>query len=495
MKVAQEIIDLVKQALASGNKELAKSISIATGLTYYDLQAPSKNLYPTITPLRNSIPRVRRPNPGDASHWKAVTAINGSGYGNMGWVPEGQRSARMSYTTEDRSATYVTLGEEDQITFEAEAAGQGFEDLNATLTMRLLQKTMYKEEIGILGGNRSMNLGTPVTPTVSASGSGATLPTATYVVYVVALTQEGYLNSSVTAGVATAQTITGADGQTFTLNGGSGVLSAASAGQAITLGETLFASTTAIRGAVAYAWYIGTAGNEKLQQITTINSMAQSTALDSTTQAATAITGGDHSKNASYAFDGLMYTAYNASTAYYRALATGTAGTGTVLTSSGRGSVTQIDTMLLDMWNNYRVSPSVLYVNAQEQKNITDKVLNGSSSPLLRYNSDGKEYALTAGGVIEYYYNPFDINGGQKIPVKVHPNLAPGTILAWCERLPQWYQSNEVPNVAEMLTRRDYYRIDWPLRTRQREYGVYAEEVLAVYAPFAMGILTNIANG
>ena len=151
--------------------------------------------------------------------------------------------------------------------------------------------------------------------------------------------------------------------------------------------------------------------------------------------------------------------------------------------------------MLLDMWNNYRVSPSVLYVNAQEQKNITDKVLNGSSSPLLRYNSDGKEYALTAGGVIEYYYNPFDINGGQKIPVKVHPNLAPGTILAWCERLPQWYQSNEVPNVAEMLTRRDYYRIDWPLRTRQREYGVYAEEVLAVYAPFAMGILTNIADG
>jgi len=26
-----------------------------------------------------------------------------------------------------------------------------------------------------------------------------------------------------------------------------------------------------------------------------------------------------------------------------------------------------------------------------------------------------------------------------------------------------------------------------PLRTRRREYGIYAEEVLAVYAPFALG--------
>ena len=29
----------------------------------------------------------------------------------------------------------------------------------------------------------------------------------------------------------------------------------------------------------------------------------------------------------------------------------------------------------------------------------------------------------------------------------------------------------------------------------QRQVGVYAEEVLAVYAPFAMGVICNIANG
>ena len=60
---------------------------------------------------------------------------------------------------------------------------------------------------------------------------------------------------------------------------------------------------------------------------------------------------------------------------------------------------------------------------------------------------------------------------------------------------PIQYQSNEVPNVAEIKTRQDYYQIDWPLVTRQRQVGVYAEEVLAVYAPFAMGVICNIANG
>ena len=38
------------------------------------------------------------------------------------------------------------------------------------------------------------------------------------------------------------------------------------------MGQTLFASVTALQGAVAYAWFVGTAGSETLQAITTINS-------------------------------------------------------------------------------------------------------------------------------------------------------------------------------------------------------------------------------
>jgi hypothetical protein len=501
MGYTQDSLDLLKRALASPDDNLAKSISTATGLVAYDLQAPAKNLYPFVTPLRNVIPRVGG-GTGTATNWRQVNAILGSGFDAMGWVPEGQRSAQMSYSTSNKSASYVTIGEEDAATFEAISAGRQFEDIQARMTFRLLQKMMLKEEMAILAGNASLQLGTPATPTLSASGSGATLPAATYYVKVVALTLEGYQNSSVTAGVATTKTITGVDGKNYTLNGGSSNASA-EASQALTAGQTLFASVTPITGAVAYAWYIGTSsGAEILQAITTINSLAVSAPLATGTQAATAVTQ-DSSANPNFAYNGLLTTAFaNAPNTYLDIMPTGTAGTGTPLTASGRGSVNEIDTMLMTMWQNFELSPTVLYVNAQELKNITTKVLSNASGPLLRYDnpaSGGREVEITASGTVAYYYNPFNTADGTqtglRIPIKLHPRVSPGTIIGWAENLPVQYQSNEVPNVAEVKTRQDYYQIEWPVMTRQRQVGVYCEEVLACYAPFAMGVITNIGNG
>lgn len=489
--------DIARQVLAAAGvnpNDIERSITTGTGLQAYDLQAPAKNLYPVVTPIRNVLPRVGG-GVGLATNWKTITGIQGSGYDASGWVPEGQRAGRMSYTTGTGVASYVTIGEEDSATFESISAGRKFEDIQARMTMRLLQKMMLKEEHALLGGNASMALGTPATPTLAAAGTGATLPAATYSVIVVALTYEGAKNSSLAGGVATSKTVTGADGNTFTLNGGSSNKSA-NATQAVTLGQTLSASVTAIQGAVAYAWYVGTAGNEKLEAITYINSATFSAPLAGTGQAATAVTA-DSSKNATTAFDGLLTTALKAgSGAYVKMLATGTAGTGTALTASGRGSCTEVDDMMQKMWDTYQVSPSVLYVNSQELRNLTSKCLSSASGPLLQiFKSPDEAYGLTAGGTISFYYNPFRLGGGQRIPVKIHPGVPPGTIIGWSEDLPIQYQSNEVPNVAEVKTRTDYYQIDWPLRTRQREVGVYAEEVLAVYAPFAMSVISNIANG
>lgn len=476
--------------------DVLKTVSTSTGLVAYDLQAPAKNLYPVLTPLRNIIPRTPG-GVGTATNWKQITSITGSGYNAMGYVAEGQRTARMSYTAVDKAASYRTLGEEDQVTYEAISAGQTFEDVRATAAMRVLQKMMLKEENAILGGNGSVLLGTPTTPTLSASGSGATLPTLTYSVIVVALTYEGYLGSSLSGGVPTSQVITGADAQTYTLSGGSSQKSAA-ATQAITLGQTLFCSTPAITGACGYAWYTGAAGAEKLEAITTINSAKFTAPLLGTGQAATAITA-DNSRNATLGFDGLLIQpAVSGSLALNTKLATGTAGTGTPLTASGRGSIVEIDTMLQSMWDNYKISPTAIWCNSQELKNITAKVLSNTAGPLLQYFKAAEgadEYRLAAGGRIDFYFNPFAIQGGQKIPISVHPTLPPGTILLYCGNLPEQYQNNNVPNTFEVKVRRDYYQIDWPLRTRAQEFGVYAEEVLAVYATFGIGILSNVADG
>ena len=390
----------------------------------------------------------------------------------------------------------MTIGEEDQVSFEAISAGVGFEDVRATGTMRVLQKMMLKEENALLFGNNSLALGTVGTVTTSAAGTGATLPAATYSVIAVALTGEGFRGASLSGGVPTSQVVTGADGQTFTIKGGSSMKSAAAA-QAVTLGQILSVSVTAIQGALGYAWFTGAAGSERLEKITTINSAAFSAPLAGTGQLASVVTA-DSSTN-TLGFDGLLTTALKpGSGAYVNSLATGVAGTGTVLTASGRGTVNEIDVMLQSMWDNYQVSPTVLYVNSQELKNITNKALSGSSSaPLLQiYTPPGEGYGgLVAGGVVGWYFNPFAMNGGIRIPVMLHPAIPAGTVIGWCEDLPLMYKSNNVPNVAEVKVRKDYYQLDYPLRTRSQEFGVYAEEVLAVYAPFAMGVITNIANG
>ena len=413
--ITQETLALMKQALSAPNDAIAKAISTGTGLVAYDLQAPAKNLYPFITPLRNVIPRVGG-GTGTATNWRQVNAIIGSGFDAMGWVPEGQRSGQMSYSTSNKSATYVTIGEEDAATYEAISAGVHFEDIQSRMTFRLLQKMMLKEEMAILAGNAGasaggISLGTPGTVSVSAiANTGSLLTTATYYVQVVALTLEGYQNSGGTplntvagtanaavtaAAVATQKSVTGADGKAYTLSGGSSNISALSSGQAVTSGTNMLAaSVAAVSGAVAYAWFVGTtnaAGSGTLQAITPLNSVTISAPLVAGTQPAASITQ-DSSFNASYAYNGLLTTAFGSGTAYVNSLATGTPGTGTFLTSSGRGSVNEIDQMFQTMWNNFELSPTVLYVNAQELKNITSKVLTGASAPLLRYDRAGRRH-------------------------------------------------------------------------------------------------------
>jgi hypothetical protein len=488
--ITTETLGMLKGVYQGG--PLAKAgntVTTAAGLVNYDLQAPAKNLYPIITILSKKVPRVKGKG-GTATNWKQVNNLFGSGFDAMGWVPEGQRSGVMTLDVSDKAASYRTLGEEAALTFEAQSASEGFEDERSRTSIRLLQKAMRKEEMAILGGNASVALGTCATPTLSAAGTGATLPNATYSVICVELTFEGIKNSSVSAtGVATSKSITGQDGQTFTVYGGSGNKSTA-ATQAVTLGQTLTASVAPSRSALGFAWYVGASGSETLQAITTVPTASFAAPLLTGNQAASAITA-DNSRNANLAFDGLLTTALNpANNAYVKQLG------GAALTSSGRGSVTEIDVMLKSMWDNYKLSPTAIYVSAQEQQNITNKVLTGTSGSLLRQNiALGEPGAVVAGNVVSHYYNPFALNGGVMIPILLHPDVPAGCIIGWADNLPAQYQSNEVPNVAEMHCRRDWYEIEWPLVTRSYQHGIYAEETLAVYAPFAMGVLSGIGNG
>jgi hypothetical protein len=79
------------------------------------------------------------------------------------------------------------------------------------------------------------------------------------------------------------------------------------------------------------------------------------------------------------------------------------------------------------------------------------------------------------------------------VSLRVHPNLPPGTLKFLTTELP--YPLSGVGNVYQIKTRKEYYQLEWPLRSRKYEYGVYADEVLQHFAPFSLGVINNIGNG
>jgi hypothetical protein len=495
-----ETLELLKVAQAKPD-DLIKSFvqpgSATTGLQAYNLEAPSKKLYPILTPLRNSIPRVGGGFATQAN-WKSITNINVANV--RAGVSEGQRGGVINYAMSENFAAFRGFGLENNVTFEANYASKNFEDVKALAVQQTLEATMVQEERLILGGNTSVAMGTTPTPTVTASTTGGTLAAATYSLICVGLGIQAYLDvvgvnngstgqyfNAATATVPGSITRTNADGSTDTFGGGSAAKSVAAA-PVIASGTTgsVAASVAAMNGAVGYAWYFGASGSEKLVAVTSVNSVTITAAADSGAQAASALTG-DNSTSA-LDFDGLLYQAFKpGSNAYIKRMATGNTG----LTSDGAGGIVEFEEAFVNFYNKYRLSPTVMYVSSQELVNITKKIVANGGAPLLRLTTGANEQGvINAGVVVGQYLNKVT---GQQVAVRVHPNMPAGTVFFWTASLP--YPMSNISNVTQMLMRQDYYQLEWPLKTRKYEYGVYADGVLQHYAPFSMGVISNIANG
>lgn len=509
--LSQEALDAIKTSQSSPlPDDIAKFFtqpgSATTGLQAYDLEIPSKKLVPVLTPLRNMIPRSTD-GFGTQANWKAVTAINAAN--QRAGVSEGNRGGVITQTTAEYLAAYRAWGLENYVTFEADFSSKGFEDLKAMAVSQLLNALMIQEERLDLGGNGSVALGTTPTPTAANSGTGGTIAAGTYDVICIALGPQAYLDAvganngavgqafdPTVVTLSTQITKTNTDSSSDVFGSGIAQKSAASSGTT-TSGSTssITASVAAVKGAWGYAWYLGTAGAEKLAAITTINS-ALFTTIPASGQlaSAAALTAADGSTS-TLDYDGLfMQAAKSGSNAYWATQANGTAGTGTPLTSDGAGGIQEFEAMFASFYGKYRISPDLILMNYQELLNITKKIIGNGGAPLIRFTMDAKQILnggqLAAGVVIGSYLNKIT---NQQVPFMVHPNMPAGTILALTSSLP--YPLNNVTTVFRKKLRRDYYQLEWPLKSRKYEYGVYADGVLQHYAPFSMGVITNIGNG
>ena len=485
----KEIAELVKTIYAGGGtlqKSFTQSSSAISGITEYDLEPGARLLYPLTTILRNMIPR-RTGGRGIQANWRAITAVNPSKL-SIG-LSQGNRGGIMGQTVVDRLAKFAFFGMDNSVTFEADYAGEGFDNVRGLAVTELLQGTMEAEERVILGGNAFQALGTTPTPTTSTATTGGLITNATWSVVCVALTFDGAANSDVTNGVQIPYTRTNADGSTDVISGFYAAPSAAASQVTTGTTSTISASVTAVNGAFAYAWFAGASGSERLQQITSINSVKLTAAIPGTGQLLSALTSGDQSIN-SLVYDGLLSQIFTSgSGSYVKSLATGTAGTGTNLTStgSGTGGIAEIDAAIESFYRTYRLIPTHIIMNSVDQKNAKNLILSGNTN-LAPFFMAGNE--LSGSARLKTYVNPIGF-GNPTLEVLVHPFMPQGTMMFYSDRVP--YQLTNVADICKVHLRRDYYSVDWPVVTRKWTYGVYFDGVLQHYFPPAMGMITNIA--
>lgn len=453
-----------------------------TGLQIYDLRGPAARLVPVYSILRNRIPRRPAPRNSTGIHWKAITAIN---TGNiLPGVSEGNRNAPIAQTTEAYFAEYAGMGMENYNTFEARYGSN--EDVEALARLDALESLINGEERTILGGNYSLAFGTPSAPTSAILPTGGALTAQAWICYVVALTMEGLLQSSVAGGVSTEYNRTNADGSVDVIQGGSSNKSAASAATVATSGtQSILWKTISKPGAAGYAWYVGSSGGgtaARLAAITTVNEFLQTTNPSGVTQQASAITG-DHSVNP-LAMDGIITQIAKVGGSNILSL------DGDAFTVNTAGTIDQLDELFRKMWEESRLGPTELLVNPITRVGLAKAVMAaGGGTPNIQVSVQIGAGGIRTGLTVESVLNPYT---GEFVPFTTHPYMPKGMMVAMSWTIP--YSIPGVRRPWEIETRQEYYSIKWPYRSRKDEFGVYVDEGLIGWTPFAHALIQDIGD-
>jgi hypothetical protein len=504
-------------------------ISTGTGLNFYNLEAQAKNIYPVFYPLLASIPRK---NPmfngqrvgGLGINWKAITGIDAGGYPA---VSEGNRNAYLNFTEKDYYAPYKFLGKDVEVSFQAQATGLGFDDNVSLAQLSQLNALLMGEERMILfgnsgtpgvGGTYGFVLGTVsapvalgVTTVVDAKG-GTGFPNAVNVsAFCVALTAWGQYLATPT-GVKLPFRRVNADSSTDDINGGTSVVSAASAVVASSSGtskQSVQFTVNPIAGAVAYAWFVDTTdattpvtSNAVFWGLSSTSTVVISGAPPGTNQKANAtdaVTTKGLSTDNSYNtldFDGLMTWGFSNANAsqpsYWKDLA------GAGFTANGDGTIKEFEDVMDFFWLNYKLTFDKIYVGGNLISAISRAIVQSSTGHSLAQrivfdrNSDG---TLSGGTKLVEYRSKYSNTGAPKVlPVLTHPWMPQGCIYFDLINNPYPAAGGTIPTVRQIMSLEDHFSIKWPYRKLQHELGTYCFETLQHYIPFGIAVITGAAN-
>lgn len=470
--------------LTEGTLEELRRAGISTsfGAMKVDLQAPAKEVIPKVTPLLNKIPRTKGEG-NTKTEWKTVTGVNTLNLSPG--VGEGQRNALLTTSMVDKSAYYGTLGFDDAVTEEAVWAGKGFTNLPADVKRRIILGLKIAEERVIFGGRRSTGLGTSPTPVATTSTTGGSIATGlTEVVYVVALTHAGWQRSSVANGVKLTTTRNNMGGTTATDKGGHAAPSVAS--NTVTTGagsaNKISWAVPGMLGAAAYAVFVGAnAGAARLYEITQYPS-GDILSLPTATQLLSVVEATDESAD-NLVFDGLAsQLAASGFGGYQKQYA------GTTLTSDGAAGIVELNDAFTWFWDNWKLAPTDLWCSAKMATAIDKIVIANGGAPIMRVNT-------APGGMTEYgrggrITSVLDKSTNVDVALNVHPDCPDSWMVFTSDSVP--FPTANIGNPVEVHVQTEYYGRDWPMTSRQYEFGTYVREALPIYAEGAFGIIQGL---
>jgi len=506
--LSKETLDLLRKATSG--------ILVSTGVQGVDLSGFT-SLVPVNVPARNNtsaFPRVIAGEGSQVALWRTWLNQNSSQYSAA--VGADYAGSMTQFLEQDVYAPYRPLAKAGRVTLDAVAVARNYVDALAQGELQTLNQLFIAQDMNIIN-SQAWSLGTPSAPTLATATTGGSIAASTAVhVRMAARSGANYFEGG--------STIASADA---TLTTGSG-----------TATNTVTASHAAIKGAVAYDWYVGASATATAQYYvgtTTVASIvitaipgSAPTVIPASTFAAcpllstllpgqgvtplttppvagsgAAPTSGDTSFSSNYYNGVLASTLGDYGATGPVTPGSGTASGATFLDAGGAaptlsgGGIDLLDEVNDSLWASVQLSPTAYMVNSLQADEISRQILSsGSATTFLPPTDADARTNLAGGGYIGRYINR--AAGGVPVMIEVHPRVAPGTIIARTDRVP--FPGSNIGTVYEVRCQYDTMRFDYAANYNPGNLGggprydfeIRSMETLVNRAPVAQAIIGNV---
>jgi hypothetical protein len=463
--------------------ELAKDLTLAGpgstgGLVAFDLQAPAQMLAPHQTPLRNRIPRKR--GIGTSHRFKSITGFSNSGTGGLpnlwpGITETGtntvagqtlRRGPVISYAGNQVSLPYMQFSFSDAVTWEAEFAGVGFEDIRQLSTTSLLYSTMLAEEKMLIGARGTASpysgaLGAPTTPTVTCTAAGAGQTAAT------GITSKAWV-------AITATTIWGESALSATGNA------------SFSSGNVVNVSWPQVAGATGYNVYVGSGSSDPTNtgywyQASTAATTytVQGAVLTSGTAASTINGNSPSSDTTAYAtgYDGVLSWVLGSQSGYVNNVNS--------TLSSNAGA--EIQVVLGSLFNSVKANPDSVICNGYDRAQLSNLLQASSSSAYRIVLNNPDQHGTQIGSLVNGVQNMVT---GKMLDLTVNDWWPQGTmaVISWTLPIPD----SQVSEVWACYNVQDYMSVAWPSIQFSYDQSTFFQGTLCCFAPAWNGAVTGI---